>query len=969
MPIVDWRLSIEPELIARKRKLCFGVLALLVFSRAISGSESPKGETLVVRTNQNSVIDNRQSAIGNLGPVTEFRLDNGLKVLLCEVHTTPLVAVGCWYRVGSKDEQIGTSGISHWVEHMNFKGTQNFSASRMASLIEDAGGYWNGYTSLDQTVYFETVVANSLEEMLKLEADRMSTSLFDPAEVTTERTVVISELQAAENDPKNLLERDVTAAALKIHPYRWPTEGWLQDLQTLNRDQLFQYYSRYYIPNNAILVVVGDFSTPAVVDMVKKQFAGIPRKPELVRRKILEPEQEGERRIKILREGTTPYLQIAYKAPDILNDDFYAFLIFDAVLTGAKGMNLWSSPLEANAAKSSRLYRALIDKKFAVHVGSSLLPTQDPFLYKLTITLPDAFQFQPAEEVVYDELEKLKNYGITSSESDKVKNQLLARTFLDEDTVSKLAHQLGYFESIASHQFLNSLEDKIAQVSQDDLRRVALKYFSDRARTVGWFVPVQKRQTIGVEKLAGEKGLDVEVARSLRPRAIIPGLKSMIVSYDGRVTSFRSPAPFESKSPKISLKFKQRVLPNGILVVAAENHTSPTVTIRASMKAGAMRDDVEKSGIANFVGAMLEHGTKTKSVLQIAEGFEFLGAHLNIETNYLLTSLLVSGLKKDADSFMVLLAEILRAPSFPPVEIEKVRAELLTQQREEMDDPGARAEQVLRERIYPQGHPFGRKIKGSTQAVERIKAADLLAFYKRFYRPDQLVITIAGDIDPEEISSQVERHFGNWTVTGTAESFAIASAAVAPGESKEVVTMRDKSQCEIALGVPGISIHSPDYFPVLILNRILGQAGLGGRLGTRIREQEGLAYDVSSSFDASLAEGPFVIRAGVAPEHVDRVIALMKEEIKKIRTQGIAEQEVTAAKRYLINSIPLQLESNEGITWQLERIQLFQLGDDYLTHYADSIASVTMDRLLDCARTRLAFDKGALVVAGPYESR
>jgi zinc protease len=445
----------------------------------------------------------------------------------------------------------------------------------------------------------------------------------------------------------------------------------------------------------------------------------------------------------------------------------------------------------------------------------------------------------------------------------------------------------------------------------------------------------------------------------------------MPLSYPERPTtaSLFSPTATEVRAPQIVLKLKQRVLSNGVLLVAAENHTSPTITIRASVKAGTMRDDDERVGIAHFVGAMLEHGTKTRSVREIAERFEFLGANLSIETDYLLTSLLVNGLKKDAESFMALMAEMLQAPSFPQVEIEKVRAELLTQVREEMDDPAVVAEQVLRERIYPRGHPFGRKIKGSPQTLEKIKAADLLAFHKRFYRPDQLIITIAGDIDPEEIASQAEKHFGSWSMTGSVEAFAIPPAPAGSGEGKQVVTMRAKSQCDIVLGVPGISIRSPDYFPLLILNRILGQAGLGGRLGMRIREQEGLAYDVSSSFDASLAEGLFVVRAGAAPEHVDRVITLMKEEIDKVRTHGITEQEIMAAKQYLINSIPLQLESNEGITGQLERIQLFQLGDDYLTQYPDSIAAVTMDRLLDCARTRLTFDRGALVVAGPYEAR
>jgi len=952
------------------RKLYLAGLVLLVSASGRSRIESLFGETLTPRTAQSSAVDNRQAPIANFTEVTEVKLDNGLKVLLREIHTTPLVSVGCWYRVGSREEQVGTTGISHWVEHMNFKGTQGFSKSRMASIIEDIGGDWNGDTSLDQTTYFETVAASGLEDVLKLEAERMTLSLFDAAEVDAERTVVISELQGAENDPKELLEQDVTAAALKIHPYRLPTGGWLQDLKSLTRNQLYQHYQQYYAPNNAILVVVGDFKTQAVLELIKKQFGRIPRKPDPVRHKAIEPEQEGERRIKILREGVTPYLQVAYPSPDVLNDDFYAFLILDAALVGAKGINLWSSPLESDATKSSRLYRALIDKKFATHINSDLLPTQDPYLYKLTLTLPDTFQFQPAEEVIYEELEKLKNYGITDYELDKAKNQLLARAFLDQDTTAKLAHQLGYFESISSHRFLDSLEDKIGQVSQDDLRRVAIKYFSDRARTIGLFVPTAKERKIEVEKLSAEKRVERKAGGSAAGGTRPLSLKSIIPSYHVRLHSAAPSAegtklPFTR--PQIRLKLERQLLPNGVVVMAAENHTSPTVTVLASIKAGSMRDKDETAGIANFVGAMLEHGTKGKNVYQLAEGFDFLGAHLSTETNYLVTSLRVEGLKKDLGSFVALLAEMFQSPVFLQAEIEKVKAEILSELREQSEDTAAVADQVLRERIYPQGHPFRRQVYGSAKTVEKLKQTDLLSFYKRTYRPDEFIIVVAGDVDPEEVFTLVGKHFGEWAATGAPEPFAIPTAAIGLGEGRQIVPLRNKSQCDIVLGIPGISISSPDYHPMLVLNQILGQSGLGGRLGSRIRDQEGLAYDVSASFDASLGEGPFVIRAGTSPQQVDRVVALIKEELEKMKAHGVSEQEVNAAKRYLINSAPVQLESNEGIAREFERIELFQLGEDYLIRYPDLIDGVKLDQLLDCVRTRLAFDKGSLVVTGPYE--
>ncbi len=966
-------------------------------------ASQPPEENQEVKTRQistiadpQSAIANRQSPIGNPpASVAEVKLDNGLKVLLKEVHTVPLISVSCWYRVGSKDEQIGSTGISHWVEHMNFKGTRSFSRDQMKSVIEDAGGYWNGYTSLDQTAYFETVDSGALEEMLKLEAERMTLSLFDPTEVERERSVIISELRSAENEPRNLLDIDVTAAALKVHPYRWPTIGWLNDLERITRDEIYQYYQRYYGPNNAVLVIVGDFQTQAALDLVMKYFAQIRRRADPVRVETFEPNQQGERRVKIVREGTTPYLQIAFRSPDILSDEFYSLLILDATLAGAKGVNLWSSPLDANAGRSSRLYRALIDKRIATNINSSVIATQRPYLYKLTITLPDRFQYQAAEEALFDELEKLKHYELTDEELSKAKNQWVARTFLDQDSVTKSAHQLGYFESIASFRILEAFEDKINRVSKEDLRRFAFKYFDEKARTVGWFAPVNKEQRIEVEKLSADcrlsitgfglaaSGQEITLGRS-DYRKTADSVGETIKTFSRRPSPANRPAFHQADSstptvsdrvtrdvppPTVSLALHRIVLPNGVTIVAVENKAAPTIALRASMKAGAMREGDDRAGIAGFVGRMLERGTKSKNVHQLAERLEFLGANLTIGTDYLITTITVNGLTKDAERLIELLAEIFQGSDFPAREVEKVKAEILTELREDSDNPELVADQVLRQRIYPVGHPFRRSAEGTVETVERLKPQDLLAFYKRFYRPDQLVITVSGDIVPDEIFQVVEKNFAKWSAQGAPEPFTVAAASPGLGAGLQVVTMANKSQCEIAFGLPGISIRHPDYYPMLVLNHILGQAGLGGRLGRRIREQEGLAYYANSSFDANLSEGPFVIRTNVSPEQVQRAVALIKEEIQQVRINGVTSDEVKSAKRFLIHSLPVQLESNEGIVKQLERIELFQLGEDYLSRLPDLIEGVSPERLLDCARALMSFDEAALVIAGPYEQK
>src|SRR4051794_1603431 len=270
-------------------------------------------------------------------------LDNGLKVLVQEEHTAPLASVWCWYRVGSKDERPGLTGVSHWVEHMNFKGTTNIPRDQVKGIIEQFGGSWNGYTFIDQTTYLETATRDALDRMLFIESERMANCLYHPDDCESERSVIISELQGGENDPDQLLDQELTATAFKAHPYRQPTIGWISDLETMARDDLYGYYRAHYVPNNATLVVVGDVETEDVLHRVGRHFGSIPAGSLPVRRHTVEPEQTGERRLTIRREGTTAYLKIGYHAPAVTDPDFFPALILDAVLTGAKGLSLWSS--------------------------------------------------------------------------------------------------------------------------------------------------------------------------------------------------------------------------------------------------------------------------------------------------------------------------------------------------------------------------------------------------------------------------------------------------------------------------------------------------------------------------------------------------------------------------------------------------------------------------------------------------
>lgn len=420
--------------------------------------------------------------------VRDELLENGLRVLIQEVHTAPIASVWCWYRVGSKDEAPGLTGVSHWVEHMNFKGTENIPRDKVKGIIEQFGGYWNGYTWIDQTTYTETATKDALDRMLFIEAERMARSLYDPDDCESERTVIISELQGGENDPEQLLDQEVTASAFRAHPYRHPTIGWLTDLQSMTRADLYGHYRRYYVPNNATLVVVGDVDADETMRGVAKHFAPISAGEVQRPQRPAEPEQIGERRVIIQREGTTGYVKIAYPAPAIGDGAFFPLLVLDAVLTGAKGLNIWSSFRVPPPQRRARLYRALVDAGIASSVQGALAPTQEPFLYSVSATANAGRSLDEVEGVTLAEIERVRRDGITADELARAKHQLRARLVFEGDSVSSLAHQLGYFATIADWRLAGVLDQRIEAVTLEQVHAAAGTLAPQR-RTVGWFTP------------------------------------------------------------------------------------------------------------------------------------------------------------------------------------------------------------------------------------------------------------------------------------------------------------------------------------------------------------------------------------------------------------------------------------------------------------------------------------------------
>ncbi len=423
-----------------------------------------------------------------LEPTVRAVLSNGLAVLLREVHTAPVVTFWAWYRVGSRNEVPGITGISHWVEHMLFKGTPTLGKGEFSRLINRHGGTWNGFTWKDFTAYFETLPAAHLRLGLRIESDRMVNTLFDPDEVASERTVIISEREGAENNPEFALSEEVEAAAYRVHSYRHPVIGYKSDLRAITREDLVRHYRTYYIPNNATIVAVGDFDSAALLEEIRETFEPIPPGPPPPPVRSVEPPQEGERRIVLRRPGgAVPIVQLGFHAPAATDPDFFPLLLVDGVLSGFKGPGVFGG--DATGGRSSRLYRALVEQQLAVEAGSGVRPSLDPTLFEAGATLRPGVAREKVEATILEELERISTEPVGEQELEKIRKQARAQWVYTADGVSPQAVLLGGIEIVAGGDFLAHFLDQVTAVTPEAMRRVAAKIFDERNRTVGWYIP------------------------------------------------------------------------------------------------------------------------------------------------------------------------------------------------------------------------------------------------------------------------------------------------------------------------------------------------------------------------------------------------------------------------------------------------------------------------------------------------
>jgi len=413
------------------------------------------------------------------------RLGNGLRVILREVHSAPVISFWLAYGIGSRNERTGQTGISHWVEHMMFKGTDRFPAGVLDREVDRTGGQWNAFTSMDYTMYYAPLPADRISLMLEAERDRMTNALFDPDETESERTVIISERQGSENDPVFWLNEEIRAAAFRVHGYHHTIIGDRADLERMTRDELFAHYQQYYTPSNAAVVCVGDFDSGEMLAEIEAIFGDAPlvNMPEVFVRP--EPPQQGERRVTVERPGMTSFLSIAHRVPNANHDDWFKLDLLDSILTGPGG---------SVDHKTSRLYKALVKTGIAADIDGGLSETIDPYLYNISVTLNDGVSLAEAEEALLAEIIHVQENGITEQELSKAKKQARASFAYSTESVTNQAYWLAQSVMLGDDNWYDHYLDRLESVTVEDILEAARHYLQPRQRTVGWLVPTDANE-------------------------------------------------------------------------------------------------------------------------------------------------------------------------------------------------------------------------------------------------------------------------------------------------------------------------------------------------------------------------------------------------------------------------------------------------------------------------------------------
>jgi zinc protease len=865
--------------------------------------------------------------------VKEYKLKNGLTVLLHEDHTVPVVAVGEFYHVGSKNEAPGRTGFAHLFEHMMFQGSGNYVDGWRA--VDELGGNVNGTTDEDRTWYYEAIPSNFLERTLYMESDRMGNLLtaMDQAKLDNQRDVVKNERRfRVDNVPYGQSEeRTIDVMYPEGHPYHHSVIGSMADLSAASLDDVKGFFRQYYVPNNAYLILSGDFNESQAKKWIQKYFGPIKAGAPVQRPDVPQPQlssvvrQQYEdpfanlSRVDLVWEGVRQYAA-----------DEAALDVMSSILSGGRGSRLQSTMVFGQSP-------------IAQQVFARNGPNEIGGLYQVIAVARPGKSLEDVEKAINTEIERLKKDGVTQEEINRVVNPREAQSIFGLETDLGTANRIvDYAAYVNDPNYFQQDLDRYMKVTPEDVRRVANKYLVANHLVLNFVPSKTPPPPAATDKPAS-------TATKTKNDALIAKQEAML--------------PKGQPNPNFTLPaIEKTTLSNGLNVWLVERHKLPIVSMDLTVNAGGSLDPADRAGMASLTAAMLNQGTKTRSALEIANGLQSIGSNVGANASWDSSGVSARTITKNLDKTLDFFSDVVTHPTFPNTEFGQLRNRVMGGFRQRKASNTAVAGVVYDKVLYG-NQAYGRQLTGDEKSVQALSRDDLAKFYDNYYRPNNATLVVVGDVTMSTLKPKLEKAFADWKSGGMAPA-QIADQKMMAKPGIYLVDKPGAAQSSVSIGQVGIDRDNPDYYAVQVMNSILGGGGTA-RLFMNLREDKGYTYGAYSRFTYRRAPGPFAASGEIQTISTKEAVQEFVKELQGIRgSRPVTPQELDVNKQSFIRRFPSSFETTGGISNNLVTLVTYGLPDTYFNDYISKINAVTLDDVNRVANKYLDPSKMAIVIVG-----
>ncbi len=875
-------------------------------------------------------------SITTIEGISEYRLENGLKVLLFPDPSKPTVTVNLTIFVGSRHEGYGEAGMAHLLEHMLFKGTPDHPS--VPKMLQARGATFNGTTWLDRTNYYETLPANddNLEFAIRLEADRMMNSFIKGEDLASEMTVVRNEFERGENMPHAILGQRMTSAAFNWHNYGKSTIGNRADIERVPVEKLREFYAKYYQPDNAMVVVAGKFEKEKALEFIGKHFGAIPKPTRKLEQTYTEePAQDGERSVTLRRVGEVAYVGALYHIPSGGHPDFAAIDVLESILT---------------MAPSGRLYKALVEKKRAASISGAAFALHDPGILRFMAEVVAGNAPESVLESLLDTIEVVVEQGVKDEEVERARQRLLKEREQEASNSARIAIQLSEWAAQGDWRLYFIYRDRLEQVTAKDVNRVAAAYLQPSNRTVGIYVPTKEAQRT--------------------PIPAKPDLKEMIGDYKGREDTSVGEA-FDVAPDKIEARTKRTKIEGLDVALLTKKTRGNTVVLRMTLRYGTEKSLNGLGTVADFLPSMMTRGTKQLTRQQIQDQLDLNKASLGSSGSAGEASFVIQTKRDKLPAVLELLRQILREPSFPSSELDILKQGQRADLEQSLTDPQQLALRAVRSALSP--YPAGDvrhipTIEEDIKLTESLNIGAIKQLYTDFLGSQAGQIAVVGDFDEESTVAALTRIMKGWTSRQPYERIGRRGDVEIKGTTVKIETPDKANAFYFAGGIMPLRDDDPDYPALIIGNYVLGAGALSSRLGDRIRQKEGLSYGVGSSLGASPLDkrATLTLYAIYNPANLDKLSVGIREELLKILETGITQKELDEARKGYLQRQEVARTEDGNLSQILEATLATKRTMAFYAKQEEAIQELTPEKVRDALRKWIDPEKILTVVAGDW---